>query len=413
MGNGIRILLWTAAVVGFLATVGGVVGLVGEGAPPEVRRVAVWLLLPGPFLLLLGVGAALALRARTHAEFRFALLQVLAAAVRRGRTPAHALSALADDYPPALRRRTWRILNEIDRGLPLSGALDRGARGLLSRSEIGALEAAEGGPRLGALLDGLVARENRRRSSVDGAARRLLYPAVVFGLAAWLGLGAVPAFRDRMAYLTARPGKEATAAASAAVAPALAVSAPATVLFLASAAGVLSFLVLEGSRRRAGPLRWIRDAAAARPGGGVLALDRAELLCRALAAASSAGLPLDRALERAAAAGGGGPGGRAVRAAAAAARRGEPAEAVFGAARLPRRVAVRLAAAAGAAPERFAAAAEALAEECGRRRADRSRLLLAAVHPATVAAGAVMVILLLGGMLSGYHRLLLDYAGGR
>src|SRR3990172_3530788 len=120
MGNGIRMLLWTAAVVGFVATVAGLVGFLGENVPTEVRRVAVWLLLPGPFLLLLGIGAALAIRARTHAEFRFALLQVLAAAVRRGRNPAHALSALADDYPVGLRRRTWRILNEMDCALPLS-----------------------------------------------------------------------------------------------------------------------------------------------------------------------------------------------------------------------------------------------------------------------------------------------------
>lgn len=416
MGKGLRGLLWATLALGLLAFLFGLVAMFTPRSPSELRAAGGWCAFLGPLLFLGAAGGALTIRARLLAEHRVALLQVLAAAVRRGRPPAQALSALADDYPPALRRRTWRILNEIDRGLPLSGALALGAPGLLSPGEMGALRAAEGGPRLGAVLDGLVLREARRRTSTDGLPRRLLYPAVVFGLGALVALLLVGGWRDRVLPplpADAPPPSPAAVAAGETLGRAEAAGIPAALLSALAVSGLLGLLLLEGSRGRIPPLRWFAERAATRGGGGLLALDRAELVCRGAAAAAAAGLPLDRALERVADAGGGGRGAEALRAAAGAVRRGEPPARALGEARLPAWVALRLAAAAGGPPERLGEEAEALADECGRLRAARASLLAAAVAPATLLLGGALAAFLLHSVLVAWNGVALDLGGVR
>jgi len=263
------------------------------------------------------------------------------------------------------------------------------------------------------VLDGLLAREAARRSSVDGTVRRLLYPAAVFGIGALVAFLWVDDLRGRLVSLAPRNQESDLLAAARELSPALAMRWPTLLGFLAAGGGALGLLLLQGRRRRVPLLGdWI-ERASARPGRGLLPLDRAELVCRALGAASAAGLPLDRALERAADAGGRGRGGRALHAAAEEARRGAPPERVFSAALLPRRVVLRLAAASRGSGETFGAAAEGMAEECGRLRRDRAALLAAALHPATLLLGGAMAVVLFGSLLATWYRLALAPVGIR
>ncbi len=365
------------------------------GDPPDAPW-ARWVMAAAAVAFLVTAFLAATLTDRARDDLRLHLFRVLEMAARRGYPLGQALTAVGHDFEGPRVRRVHRAIELLDRGLPLSAALEQGAPGIVPPHAVDAIRAAEGDGRLAEALEAL-ARESLAAPLVRTRFHlALLYPAVllVFGagigyLATWECLRVRETRSMEVRYQEAIGLGADVSALSAWAAAALAAS-------LAAA----RLLRWDRLRRR---LRLRLDPVAIRLPfvGAAVEMAAAERVCRALAPLVRAGVPMDRALDRAGPASGNLSVEREASAAAAAVRGGISAhEAILGMGLLPRLVRARAAAACGGAPDRLASALEALAAECNERRRHREATLVASVYPVSIVLCGVLALLQFRGVMA-------------
>jgi type II secretory pathway component PulF len=324
---------------------------------------------------------------RARNEMRACVLEALAAAARRGLPLGPALAAAAEDHRWARGRALARVRDAHDAGKPLSDALGHAGSAWFPRHVVAAVRAGEESGDLAGALSA-AARESVDALSLAHALHlALVYPIIVF-----LGLAFTRAFiYDK--FLAIFEG--------------LNVGLP-WVFFAAEAAG--TFALYAGLALLLGTivlpmLGWwavyghlaerARDLLARLPVARAFAeLRGGERALLSLAAGVRAGAPLGAALRRAAPAAGYSSIAASLEAAAAAADGGAPPDEALARARLPRWARTRAGAALSGANERAAAALEAIAEECGRRRRDAVARAGDLAYPVMVLALAVPIALM-------------------
>ncbi len=334
-------------------------------------------------------------------EFRRYLLRVLALGARRGISTGHALLALADDLSGPPRRAVFTILGALDEGLPLSEGLARAGVRYASPHVVEAVRVAE---RTGGLPETLEAcleeslGERSRRLQIGLAA---LYPIALFWIFLFIGSAVMPQYGAIFSQVTDESGSPLSLPMATRVAVELAFVLGEIVL----PAGLLSTLFLlpfafPAVRRR---FRWALDPLALRVPvfGPWLLLRAGERVCRPLAYAVRAGLPLEEALLQAGAASHHTLVLHSAERAADAVRAGAPADRALLELRLPLFVRTRAAAAAAAGnAEGLARALEALAAECQWRRHRLADDFAKSLYPITSLVGGALVALFAFGVFS-------------
>jgi type II secretory pathway component PulF len=396
MGKWLRLLFLLFAGLCVLAGLAAGTVILHDQSPPEAPW-ARWTLVFAALGLLGSWLVAGAASDRGWDEARLHLLRMLEMSARRGLPLGQALTAVGHDFEGPRARALHGVIARLDRGLPLSGALEPAVPHLVPSHAVEAVRAAEGDGKLAETLEALVQECLEAPMVRTRFHLALVYPALLLALGAALGLFLTPQLaRDRNIDSLDPRYRAAMAdgdAASRACAWGLVV--------LAAAAGAAR--LFRGGRLRRRAARLLDPLALRLPVlGGAVRLAAAERTCRALAPLLRAGTPLAPALERAGRASGNLSVASAAARAAATLREGGPvAETLRGIPALPRFVGIRAGAASGGTPDRFAASMDALATECSRRRRQREEALAASVYPVMILFCAAAAFLQYRGLL-GY-----------
>ncbi len=332
---------------------------------------------------------------RKRAEVRCRLLEVMAASVGHGVPLGPVVAAAAAESRGFARRALGELRDRLDADARIGEALESARMLAFPAHTIGAVRAAEGTPRLAAVLAAAArddAEVENRRASVWAAA---FYPLLVVTFVGVVAGGSLSPMRGRLAEVLAAmemsPSPELQFAAQTgriagmvAVVAALAV----VVSWILGRAPALTSRIARPLRSLVQLLPVVRGAA--RLGGGARML-------RALEPCIRAGMPLHEALGRAAEAASCRAVTRSALAASARATEGAPVDDVANALHLPAAVRARFALAATRAPDRFADAIGGLADDCARRYRDALDTRMRWFQPlATLFVGALVLSQLAG-----------------
>jgi type II secretory pathway component PulF len=360
----------------------------------------------GAGFVLWGLILLLALRAvrsrfgtnRVPPEFRDAVLQVLAAAARRGESVGAALHAVAEEVGGRRRNIALHALARLDAGASLADALGDPKCPLLSPIQAESIRAAEGTGRVDEVLLACTGVDAERTGMMRTAILSTAYGLVLFAHGTFVSSYILPQFFAIGSQVLDDGGavpRSTEGALNTLVLPVRAYP----VAFQASILAVLLLVVCQEFFRNPRTAALVRGALLRVPGPGtVIRLDAGERVCRMLGILVSAGRPLHEALARAAATAGVGGIRKRLEEAAASIAEGDPVSRALPGSGLPPFAENRLVLAAGGSPDSLGRALGALAVECAERSRARASALAAGVYPVVLVVAAGLALLTYRGI---------------
>ncbi|MHC4820360.1 MAG: type II secretion system F family protein [Planctomycetota bacterium] len=381
-----------------------ILGVAGFGTlKPSVRRE-----LSGQFLQLAALESILltlyfGMVKHYAAEFRSGLFQVLSRAARRGLSMGKAFLAIADDYEGPERRALYRVLRRLDQGFPLSVALEEGARGFVPGRFVAPLRAAERDGGLVEALEGLERDALHDRSFRGRAMFLMLYPLFLFFLLSSVSSLTMPILRWTLSdrpWVTMPRGEQFVETMTAHVDTGVLAGDIASYLLWGTLIG-MAVLILSGRNWIMSRVRVVTDPVLIRLPfvGRYVQAVAAERFCHALGPLVRTGRPLHTALSRSGEATGNVSVRRAADRAATQLEEGKPAGVVIAALPLPRFVRARLSAALSSSSGDMMQSITWIADQCGRRKVDLGKRLIALIYPTTLIVASCLMYMLFRSLM--------------